>query len=774
MVSTALPSLCLTSLSAMAHFKRRHFLQLTGSTLATLGINQLDVFRQGDRYAKVLAQGTPRKLALLVGINNYPEKSNFAPLNGCLTDVELQRQLLIYRFGFKPQDILVLTDAQATRKGILDAFENHLIKQAKSDDIVVFHYSGHGSQVADPDYRPGDKVEYVTNSTLVPFDSGIPAEFPGKVGIVNDILGRGLFLLMSSLQTENVTVVLDSCHSGGATRNQPPESLRVTSLRRQDKKGRMQLRSHGIEEFTDRLKPSPEELEFHENRRTNLGLSKEEFVKRRRTGVAKGIVITSAKRDQLAADAPFNDFYAGAFTYTMTQYLWQQTGSTTYQASFPAIARATRQNSSSEQEPQIEVKPGSNNDRKKVYLTEQQALPAEAVITDVQGGTAKIWLGGIPPQTLVAFDKNAVLNAIDARGQSRGQVQIQSRDGLIGIGKLLNASATPGELLQEQTRGIPSNLSLRVGIDTSLKEGESARRALQSVNRVEAVAPGQGEANYVLGRITPNYLKDLQKTAARGTELPPLGSIGLFYPGLDMVPGSFGRPNEEVADAIVRLQPKLKSLLAARLVKLTLNANSSRLNVAASMQVRGSGATEAQTFDVRGCGRCRPDNSVGTTNPRALPLGTDVFFTVTNQESQDLYVNVFVIDSVGDMAVIFPNNWVASADAMRVPAGTQVQIPNPDDPFTFKTQKPLGRTEVLVIASVTPLNKSLQALQKLASRGAQTRGPVALNEPTDMIGSLLEDLDGTRSAPGSAVRTIDVAQIAAMSISFDVLDPSSV
>ena len=107
----------------MSNIKRRHFLQFAGS-VATIGLSQLDIFQASDRYAQVLAQSTPRKLALLVGINDY----GFSPLSGCIKDVRLQQELLIHRFGFNPKDILTLTDNQATRSGILAAFEEHLIK----------------------------------------------------------------------------------------------------------------------------------------------------------------------------------------------------------------------------------------------------------------------------------------------------------------------------------------------------------------------------------------------------------------------------------------------------------------------------------------------------------------------------------------------------------------------------------------------------------------------------------------------------------------------
>jgi hypothetical protein len=78
----------------MHRISRRHFLQFAGSTLATLGLSQLNIQQQADRYGKVLAQSTPRKLALLVGINNYPSPYS---LDGCVTDVELQSHLLIHR-----------------------------------------------------------------------------------------------------------------------------------------------------------------------------------------------------------------------------------------------------------------------------------------------------------------------------------------------------------------------------------------------------------------------------------------------------------------------------------------------------------------------------------------------------------------------------------------------------------------------------------------------------------------------------------------------------
>ena len=96
----------------MSLIKRRHFLQSTGAALAALGLSQYDIFHQANKYGRVLAQNTNRKLALLVGINEY--NNELTPLAGCVNDIDMQQQLLINRFGFHPKDIITLTDAQAT------------------------------------------------------------------------------------------------------------------------------------------------------------------------------------------------------------------------------------------------------------------------------------------------------------------------------------------------------------------------------------------------------------------------------------------------------------------------------------------------------------------------------------------------------------------------------------------------------------------------------------------------------------------------------------
>src|SRR5882724_893577 len=152
----------------------------------------------------------PNKLALLVGINNYKYPDRISSLAGSINDVEDMRQILIGKFQFPPENILVLKDAQATHAGIISAIQTHLIAKAQPGDIVVFHYSGHGSQMKDV---TGKMISGI-DQTIVPYDSRDPS------GKVFDIPGAELhpLLLQLAAKTKNLTFILDSCHSGSLVR----------------------------------------------------------------------------------------------------------------------------------------------------------------------------------------------------------------------------------------------------------------------------------------------------------------------------------------------------------------------------------------------------------------------------------------------------------------------------------------------------------------------------------------------------------------------------
>ncbi len=753
----------------MSRIKRRHFLQFAGSALASIGLSQLDLMRQGDRYATVLAQSTSRKLALLVGINRY--QSPIPSLRGCLTDVDLQRELLVNRFGFNPQDILLVTDEaeiKPSRQNILDAFENHLIKQAKPGDVVVFHFSGHGSRVIDPNPLPGSNG---LNGTMVPPDR-TSEDGSGKV---RDIMGKSLFLLMYALKTENVTVVLDSCHSGGGTRDK--EEVMFRALSRQ---------GGGNDEATQ------EEFDYQEQWLSRLNLTPTKFHELREQGIAKGVALGSAKQDQLATDAPFEGFHAGAFTYLLTRYLWQQPVSQPLKSVFVNLARSTKDVANSSgilQEPIHEVQPGSNYDQQPVYFIDPPTPSAEAVVQKA-GSQVEFWLGGVASQTLESFQEGALFNLIDNQGNVLGEVVQTSRDGLKGYGKIRgnpSGAIQSGTFMREQVRGVPSNLKLRLGLAQSLgNEVNSARSVLQSIQRVEAKSVNQGGVvDYLLGKMNPAYSQQARSYGI--TNPPPVGSVGLFTAGLKPIPDSFDKAGESVAAAIMRLRPRLKQLLAGRLLQQIVNGDSSNLKVKNAIKPVG-GRGVAISSGSRGAQEATRNSRTTSATVQQLKPGTEVKVEVTNQENRNIYMSVLVIGSNGDLVVLYPVNWGAPEDATLIAPGQTVAVPRDGD-TKFTVQGPSGFLELMILASTKPLRDALKGLQTIArSRGlsSTSRSPIALGENEDetveVIGALLGDLDRiTQETRGTIVSTssrtttsrtrgVDTTQLAVMSNVIEVVD----
>ena len=92
--------------------------------------------------------------ALLVGLNHYPNPAN--NLKGCINDVLQTSRVLQQAYGFDDaREIRLLTDERATTAAIVERLK-WLVAGSQPGDVLVFHYSGHGSQVRD---RHGDELD---------------------------------------------------------------------------------------------------------------------------------------------------------------------------------------------------------------------------------------------------------------------------------------------------------------------------------------------------------------------------------------------------------------------------------------------------------------------------------------------------------------------------------------------------------------------------------------------------------------------------------------
>ena len=152
------------------------------------------------KKAPPLAPRRAPRRALCVGINDYPYDGS--DLNGCVNDSRAWAELLVSHYGFAGSDVRVINDAEATKKNVWAALKD-LLAGARSGDVVVFQNSSHGSYVAD---RSGDEPTY--DEVLCPYDIES-----------NDISDDELRQLFSNVAPGvRLTVILDNCHSGTATR----------------------------------------------------------------------------------------------------------------------------------------------------------------------------------------------------------------------------------------------------------------------------------------------------------------------------------------------------------------------------------------------------------------------------------------------------------------------------------------------------------------------------------------------------------------------------
>ena len=167
----------------------------------------------------------PRRRALLVGINDYPNPSD--RLEGCVNDVFLMSSLL-QESGFDPDDIRVVLNERATAAGIVERLE-WLLDGAEDGQERVFYYSGHGAQI--PGYGVGEKVDR-KDECLVAYDF----DWTREHAVTDD----QFFDLYSQLPYETrFLTIFDCCHSGGLTREggarvrglTPPDDIRHRELK---------------------------------------------------------------------------------------------------------------------------------------------------------------------------------------------------------------------------------------------------------------------------------------------------------------------------------------------------------------------------------------------------------------------------------------------------------------------------------------------------------------------------------------------------------------
>ncbi|KAI0459166.1 caspase domain-containing protein [Xylaria acuta] len=161
------------------------------------------------------------KTALLIGIDRY-DSAWVSDLKGCVEDIKLAEAYVKDLVGIPERNIVKLlspstanledpsAESLPTRDNVISAFEK-LASDAQENDIIYIHYSGHGvcHPTQFPHLKPDDQDESIAlvrhNDPSRRIDCLIDVEI---AFLLKNITDKGAL----------VTIVLDCCHSGGATR----------------------------------------------------------------------------------------------------------------------------------------------------------------------------------------------------------------------------------------------------------------------------------------------------------------------------------------------------------------------------------------------------------------------------------------------------------------------------------------------------------------------------------------------------------------------------
>ncbi|MBE8971084.1 caspase family protein [Nostocales cyanobacterium LEGE 12452] len=281
--------------------------------------------------------GSRKIYVLLVGIDNYPDPKH--RLDGCVNDITAITEYLNERFDPLEYQLhlLKLQDEQATREAIINGFRNHLC-QAQKDDVVLFYYSGHGSQELAPKEFWHIEPDHL-DETLVCYDSRTENGW--------DLADKELAKLIAEVAEKepHITIIMDCCHSGSGTKDPMQEA--------KERRFPADKRERPLDSFIFKL----EDLD-------KLSDSRDRDPEKHPTGwkIPKGRhVLLAACRDyETAKEYPGK--FRGYFSYYLLETLTKTNGKLTYRDLF-ARTNAIVRSESREQSPQLEVNDPQDGDK---------------------------------------------------------------------------------------------------------------------------------------------------------------------------------------------------------------------------------------------------------------------------------------------------------------------------------------------------------------------------------------------------------------------------
>jgi Caspase domain/Domain of unknown function (DUF4384) len=632
----------------------------------------------------VAASGTKR--ALLIGINNYQAVPH---LMGSLNDVAAMQRILTTRWGFPPSNIKTLTEQAATRTAILAALRE-MVQVSGPGDTLVVHFSGHGSQVQDLNGDEDDGLD----ETLVPYDG----RTPGVPDIVDDELDE----IFSRLRTSTVLIVLDSCHSGTATRA-------------------VDFRTRGI--------PQDMRIDLYQQPATTTRA----IVPRMES---RFLVMSAVAADQEALDGPIDSEYHGIFTYALSKSLAVSPPGASPRDVFSRVGQEikrlqTQFGRDGMPEPQLEGPPA---------LLDKPLLAAAGGSSGAASpaGPRLAWLEVQPgPEGQVILSQGALLGAAPgskwaiyppgetafAPGRALAVATVTGNTGLNAYATLQPSSAH----LQSGSRAValmPAAADQRIPVRI-LDVPKASRTQIetvlvQTIKNVEIVGSGK----------PARFLIDVHE-----------GTLRLLAADGRQVVATFDTHTDQWADGIARVISRSSS--ASELLALDNPTSQIRLRA----QVVGAAQGAARDIVLVADTQPAQLHIRHPNEPRTARNSLQIAVTVDT----DAYITIVDVDSQGNTNLLFPNSYQRSdfwPDG-RVLRNQQLMIPDSLAPggragFNWDYGPPAGNDTIRIFASTDAATARLirDRIRTLQSGASGTRGVESATKTSEGLNGLRQELTG--------------------------------
>jgi hypothetical protein len=107
-------------------------------------------------------------------------------LKGCENDARLMHSVLVNKFNFAPENIILLLSEDATLAAIHEAMAK--VEQAlEQDDIFVFHFSGHGGDCTVHEAMKQRAKITVFSLAMIPSQTLTENQFTGRCATSNSV-----------------------------------------------------------------------------------------------------------------------------------------------------------------------------------------------------------------------------------------------------------------------------------------------------------------------------------------------------------------------------------------------------------------------------------------------------------------------------------------------------------------------------------------------------------------------------------------------------------